>query len=275
MIEPASLLQLSDFASLLLPRPREAHKGLFGHVLVVGGYYGMAGAVRLAAESALRVGAGLVSVATVPEHVGAVLCGRPEIMVHGIKKAKELKPLLDKATVIVVGPGLGQSAWSRSLLNVILQSPMPKVVDADALNLLAQQPHASQQWILTPHVGEAARLLQCSRDAIQANRAGSARQLQRQYGGVIVLKGAGSLVCTADLLSLCEAGNPGMASGGMGDVLSGVIGGLLAQQLSLQQGAELGVCLHACAGDLVAKQHGERGMLAMDLMPFLTKLVNP
>lgn len=274
MIKQSSSMAVHDFKSFLLPRPREAHKGLFGHVLIMGGYYGMAGAVRLAAESALRVGAGLVSVATLPEHVAAVIGGRPEIMVHGIKRAGDLKPLLAKATVIVVGPGLGQASWSRQLLKYALRSSVPKVVDADGLNLLAKLSEKSENWILTPHVGEAARLLNCHNQEIQADRSQSVQQLQQKYGGVIVLKGAGSLVCTANSLRICEAGNPGMASGGMGDVLSGVIGGLLGQQLNLQQAAEFGVCLHAAAGDLVAKHQGERGMLASDLMPFLTQLVN-
>lgn len=275
MIKQPSSMAVHDFESLLLSRPRDAHKGLFGHVLIIGGYLGMAGAARLAAEAALRVGAGLVSVATLPEHVAVMMSGRAEIMAHGIKKVGDLKPLLAKATVIVVGPGLGQAKWSLQLLTHALScSAVPKVIDADGLNLLARQPEKRENWILTPHVGEAARLLNCQGQEIQANRVDSARRLQQKYGGVIVLKGAGSLVCTADSLRICNAGNPGMASGGMGDVLSGVIGGLLGQQFNLQQAAECGVCLHASAGDLAAKQHGERGLLASDLMPFLHQLVN-
>jgi NAD(P)H-hydrate repair Nnr-like enzyme with NAD(P)H-hydrate dehydratase domain len=246
------LITIDSFKSLLSPRPRDAHKGLFGHVLIVGGNYGMAGAVRLAGESALRTGAGLVTVATQPEHIVAVMSERPEIMAHGVKNARNLKPLLAKATVIVVGVGLGQISWSKRLLKQVLCSSQPKVIDADALNLLAKQPEKSEKWILTPHPGEAARLL----------------------SGVIVLKGACSLVCTSNSLSICKAGNPGMASGGMSDVLSGIIAGLLAQQFNLQQAAELGVYLHASAGDLVAKQRGERGMLASDLMPYLSNVIN-
>lgn len=269
-----SVINLKHFKSLLYPRPRDAHKGLFGHVLIIGGDYGMAGAVKLAGEAALRVGAGLVSIATRPEHTSAIVSGRPELMCHGIKEAKELKPLLAKASVIVLGPGLGQSAWSKQLFKTVLNTPQPKIIDADGLNLLAKQPKKSNHWILTPHPGEATRLLNITSKDIQSDREKAVKQLQQKYDGVIVLKGAGSLVCSANSLSICQAGNPGMASGGMGDVLSGVIGGLLAQQFTLQQAAELGVCIHAHAGDLAAQQHDERGMLASDLMPYLRELMN-
>lgn len=269
-----TVLNLEYYKSLLTPRVREAHKGLFGHVLIVGGDYGMPGAVRLAAEAALRCGAGRVSVATRSEHLDVIACGRPEIMVHGINSAQGLEPLLAKATTIVIGPGLGQSPWSKGLFYKVLEAPQAKIVDADGLNWLAQNPSTSSHWVLTPHVGEAARLLQTEIDAIQMNRAQAVYQLQEKYNGVVILKGADSLICTEKTLRVCQAGNPGMASGGMGDVLSGVIGALLAQGLNLQQAAELGVCLHANAGDLAAQAYGERGLLAMDLMFYLHKLVN-
>lgn len=261
--------------NLLPPRPRSSHKGDFGHVLVIGGDHGMAGAVRMAGEAALRIGAGLVTVATRPEHVSVVSSMRPELMCHGITVVQDLKKLLARATVIVLGPGLGQSHWSQELFHFTLLSEQPKLLDADALNLLSKQPQKREDWILTPHMGEAARLLKITSEEIQADRITAAQQLQKQFGGVAILKGAGTLIqSSAQNLSICNAGNPGMASGGMGDVLSGVIGGLLAQGLTLQQAAELGVCTHATAGDLAAKKEGERGLLALDLMPFLRKLVN-
>lgn len=170
--------------------------------------------------------------------------------------------------------GLGQTSWSQQLLKRIIASSHTKVIDADALNLLAKQPKKSAAWVLTPHPGEAARLLQCDVKDIQADRIYSVKKIQQKYGGVVVLKGKGSLVCTARTLSICRAGNPGMASGGMGDLLSGVIGGLLAQHIGLPQAAELGVYLHAMAADLAAAQSGERGMLASDLLPYLKKLIN-
>jgi ADP-dependent NAD(P)H-hydrate dehydratase / NAD(P)H-hydrate epimerase len=267
-------LSLKTLQKLLPPRARDAHKGLFGHVLIIGGDYGMAGAVRLAGEAALRAGAGLVSVTTRPEHIGVVSSARPELMCHGVTRADGLEKILTRATVLVIGPGLGQSDWSKNLLAAALSSPQPKVIDADGLNLLARQPHKNDNWILTPHVGEAGRLLNCTTASIGKDRIHAVKTLQNKFGGVCILKGAGSLIADKNSLSICKAGNPGMASGGMGDVLSGIIGGLLAQGLSLQQATELGVCLHAHAGDLAAKKNGERGLLASDLILYLRKLVN-
>lgn len=269
-----NLIKLDTYKSLLAPRARDSHKGCFGHVLIVGGNSGMIGAVRLAGEAALRVGTSLVSVATKPEHVTAIVSGCPEIMVHGIKKPKELKKLANKATVIVIGPGLGQTAWSKKLFEQTLALPQPKIIDADGLNLLAKNPKKSTEWILTPHPAEAARLLNNSVEYIQNDRIHAVQQLQQTYDGTAILKGAGSLIATEKTLSICHAGNPGMASGGMGDVLSGVIGGLLAQGLLPQQAAELGVYLHAYAADLAAAQLGERGLIARDLLPYLHQLVN-
>lgn len=267
-------LQLTTLQQLLKPRARTASKTDFGHVLVIGGDRGMAGAVRMAGEATARVGAGLVSIATRPEHITVISSTRPELMAHGVKTAKELSPLLKRATVLVLGPGLGQSTWSQQLFKKVLSAPQPKVVDADALNLLAKKPVLRSDWILTPHPGEAARLLKSTPEKIQQDRITAALQLQKKYGGVIVLKGADTIVVGNDHKpKICNAGNPGMASGGMGDVLTGIIAGLIAQGLPLQLAAELSVCLHAAAGDLAAKE-GERGLLALDLMPYLRKLVN-
>lgn len=273
MIQPESI-KFKDFAQLLTRRARDAHKGLFGHALIVGGNHGMIGAARLAGEAALRVGAGLVSVATQLESITAIISERPEIMAHAVKTGKDLIPLIKKANSIVLGTGLGLTNWSKQLVKQVLIAPQVKVLDADALNLLAKKPKKSNYWILTPHPGEAARLLESTVKAIQANRIKAVKALQKQYGGVVVLKGAGSLVCSNNSLRICLAGNPGMASGGMGDVLSGVIGGLLAQQFTLQQAAECGVYLHAAAGDKAAELNGERGLLAGDLMRYLHQLIN-
>lgn len=260
--------------SLLPPRPRDANKSDFGHVLIVGGDHGMAGAVRMAGEAAARVGAGLVSVATRPEHIDIVSVARPELMCHNIKKIKDLDAVLSRATVIALGPGLGQSTWSQQLFKKILSSKLPKVIDADGLNLLAKKPVHKNDWILTPHPGEAARLLKTTTEEVQNNRFDAALKLQKKYGGVIVLKGARTIIVnTEGKLTTCTLGNPGMASGGMGDVLTGVIAGLLAQGLAPSKAAEFGVFIHAAAGDAAAKD-GERGMLALDLMPHLRKLIN-
>jgi ADP-dependent NAD(P)H-hydrate dehydratase / NAD(P)H-hydrate epimerase len=262
---------------LLLPKRRhDSSKGDYGHVLVVGGDYGMGGAVRMAAEAAMRVGAGLVSVATRPEHVPVVTTCRPEIMCHQISTPADLDVLIARATVLVIGPGLGKREWSRGLFNKLLTAPQPKIVDADGLNLLAETPAHHDEWILTPHPGEASRLLKCDIVQIQEDREAAAKNLQIQYGGVIVLKGSGTLVQSAHAEPVqCAAGNPGMASGGMGDVLSGVIGGLVAQKLSLNDAARAGVLIHSLAADKAATHGGERGLLACDLLPFLRTLVNP
>lgn len=272
----ARLLDGSELANRLPGRRRDAHKGSFGHVLAVGGERGMGGAARLAAEAAARVGAGLVTVATRPEHLPVVLAGRPELMCAAVEHPADLEPLLARATVVAVGPGLGQGGWGRSLFQRVLEFGGPLVLDADALNLLAVAPRRHDRWILTPHPGEAARLLGVSPRRIQDDRFVVVDQLSLQYGGVAVLKGAGSLIQgQGDSPWLCAAGNPGMASGGMGDVLTGVIAGLLAQGLGLLDAARLGAYLHASAADAAAAAGGERGLLASDLFPYLRTLVNP
>ncbi|MHB8747089.1 MAG: NAD(P)H-hydrate dehydratase [Gammaproteobacteria bacterium] len=273
---PSAQLRTADDLLLCLPgRARDAHKGLYGHVLVIGGDNGMSGAVRLAAEAAARVGVGLVTIATRSAHATQLNATRPELMCRGVDDVEQLQPLLARASVLAIGPGLGQAEWGRALLECALNSALPLVVDADALNLLAQQPVRRDNWILTPHPGEAARLLQCSSADINADRYHAVRELAAHYGGVAVLKGVGSLVaCATAPVAVCTAGNPGMASGGMGDVLTGVIAGLLAQGLTCFDAARTGVLAHALAGDAAAVD-GERGLLASDLFPWLRRLVNP
>ena len=259
---------------VLTRRTRSAHKGLFGHVLVVGGDHGYSGAARLAGEAAARVGAGLVSVATRPEHAALLNLTRPELMCRGVEHPFDLEPLLEQASVVAIGPGLGRSDWARAFWAQVTDTDLPLVVDADALSLLAETPLRRGDWVLTPHPGEAARLLGVTNAAIQRDRFAAAQALQSRYGGVAVLKGAGTLVQTeGDRPTICTAGNPGMASGGMGDVLTGVIAGLIAQKLQLPDAARLGVWLHAVAGDRAARD-GERGLLASDLMPHLRALAN-
>ena len=275
-MEPAShAYHGEDLLQLLPKRPCSAHKGDHGHVLVVGGDLGMAGAARMAAEAAARCGAGLISVATHSEHAGLQAAVRPELMFHGVTQAEDLEPLLERATVVAVGPGLGRSAWGQVLLKRVLEWPGPLVMDADALNLLASNPSDRDNWILTPHPGEAGRLLGLSSQQIEADRFSAVKALADRFGGVCVLKGAGSLITQKnDKIWLNRSGNPGMGSGGMGDVLTGVMAGLLAQGLKRDEAARVGAYLHGRAGDL-ATEAGERGLLATDLLPFLRRLVNP
>lgn len=275
---PASvqLLQLPSCTRLLLKRSRVAHKGDYGHLLVVGGEYGYAGSVRMCAETAARSGAGLVSIATRTEHAAVIPNARPELMAAGVRDAGDLTVLLGHASVIAIGPGLGQSDWSGALLARVLDTRLPLVVDADALNLLALEPARRDNWVLTPHPGEAARLLGTSVAEVESDRFAAASAIHASYGGVTVLKGSGTIIVdSSGHLSVCAAGNPGMASGGMGDVLTGLIAGLMCQQLDPADAARVGVCVHASAADIVAAQYGERGMLATDLLPKIRELVNP
>ncbi len=268
-------IDATSIARALPPRPRLAHKGDHGHVLIVGGGEGMPGAVRLAGEAALRTGAGLVSVATHPSHAAVLVAGRPELMSHAVAAPTQLDALLDRADVIAFGPGLGQSDWSRSLYAAVAACDTPSVWDADALNLLAGLPDSSDTRVITPHPGEAGRLLGSNAGAVQSDRTGALAKLAQTYGGVVVLKGAGSLVSSAAGAPwICTAGNPGMAAAGMGDVLTGVIAALLAQGHDIERAATLGVQLHAMAGDRAARA-GQRGLVATDLIAELRTIVNP
>jgi NAD(P)H-hydrate epimerase len=262
-------------------RQRDQHKGHFGHVLVIGGDDGMGGAALMAAEAAARCGSGLVSVATRAGHLAGFLARRPELMARAVDSPAELAPLLGRASVVVVGPGLGQGPWGEALLRAVLDARRALVVDADALNLLAARPDWSdrldERAVLTPHPSEMARLFGNDTATVQANRFAAAATLQQRFGGAVILKGAGTVVASAGSgephLAVCPHGNPGMASGGMGDVLSGVLAALLAQGLDPAAAARQGVWLHARAADLAAGD-GERGLLATDLLPWLRRLVN-
>lgn len=264
----------SSLAAVLQPRGRGSHKGDFGHLLLVGGGEGMPGAIRLAAEAALRTGAGRVSVATHPSHAAMLVATRPELMSHAVASAEDLEPLLEKADVIAFGPGLGQSEWAKGLYRCVAAATQPSVWDADALNLLALAPESSGNRVITPHPGEAATLLGSSTVQVQADRPAALAALAEKYGGTAVLKGAGSLVSTDSVPYLSTSGNPGMASPGMGDVLTGVIASLLGQGLGAEMAAAAGVEVHARAGDRAAVA-GERGMLASDLMTELRAVLNP
>jgi len=271
--------RLCDVPGKVQNRLRSAHKGDFGHVLICGGQPGMGGAALLAARAALRVGAGLVSVATHPANAAHAWTVQPELMCHGIDDVAALNALLSRATVVGVGPGLGQGAWGRAIWGRVIDTSKPLVVDADGLNWLAHNAVQRDDWVLTPHPGEAARLLNTTVSEVQRDRYAAVVALQEAYGGICVLKGAGSLVCAPGArIRVCNAGNPGMATAGMGDVLTGVIAGCIAQfshsTEDLFDVVARAVYLHAHAGDRAAQQDGEIGLAAGDLLPWIRKGAN-
>lgn len=274
--QPAALRLTQEQRIAFLPaRRRDAHKGDHGHVLLVGGDVGMSGAIRLAGEACLRAGSGWASVATRGVHAGLIAQSRPELMCHGVEQASDISALLSRASVIALGPGLGKADWGRAMWKMLQSSKLPLVLDADGLNLLAEAPVQRGEWVLTPHPGEAARLLGCTTGDIQQDRPAAVSALAERYGAVVVLKGAGTLVqAHGEPMYVCDAGNPGMAVAGMGDVLCGVIAAFLAQGLSPSIAARMGVLVHALAGDAAA-QTGERGLLPSDLLPHIRLLANP
>lgn len=289
--EDIEVLDIANLLSLLPHKHVSSHKGSNGHLVVVGGDENYGGAVLMAAEAALRLGAGLVSVITRAEHRNAILARRPELMVVDASQTDLVTQLLEKASSIVVGPGLGKNAWGQKLLQLVFASSAPKVVDADALNILAKSTNSITQnsfknSVFTPHPGEASRLLDEEIAHIQSDRISSTLRLQKRFGATVLLKGSGTVIASSvgeqvpfvkvdrTRLSICPYGNPGMASGGMGDVLSGVIGSLLAQGMPVGDATKLGCALHSKAADIAGQKRGIRGLLATDLIAYLSQLVN-
>jgi NAD(P)H-hydrate epimerase len=269
------LLRMTDAlpAAALPTRRRTAHKGEHGRVLIVGGFV-MAGAARLAGEAALRTGAGLVTVATGKEDMGAIVASRPELIARPAASGANLRWLLAAADSVAIGPGLGTGREAHEAFDAAIDSDRPLIVDADALNLLAAAPRRRDKWVLTPHPGEAARLLGADADTVQRDRLGSVREIVSRYGGCCVLKGAHTLVQGPDPVAwVCDRGNPGMATAGSGDVLTGIIAALIAGGAAPALAAAAGVLLHAEAGDRAARA-GMRGMIAGDLLAELRAAVN-
>ncbi|HUG03945.1 MAG TPA: NAD(P)H-hydrate dehydratase, partial [Steroidobacteraceae bacterium] len=258
---------------VLLPLRRSAHKGEHGRVLVIGGR-AMAGAARLAGEAALRTGSGIVTVATSASHVSAIVGRRPELIAVPVVSADELEPLLATAHAVAIGPGLGLDDTAAALLDAAIACGKPLVVDADALTLLSRRPRRQDAWILTPHPGEAARLLGSDTAAIQRDRLGAAQSIAAKFGGVAVLKGAGTIVCAPPATPwICDRGNPGMATAGSGDVLTGIVVALAATGVGAARAAAAGVWIHAMAGDRAAGVR-PRGTIASDLIAELRRGVN-
>jgi NAD(P)H-hydrate epimerase len=268
------LLAGDALAGCLQPRLRNSHKGHYGHLLAVGGIAGMSGAVRMCGEAALRSGAGRVTLATDPVHAAVINLGRPELMVRAVKGKEDLLPFFDGQHVLAAGPGLGSAAWSQELFRACLEAPAPLVVDADGLNLLAGYDHVRRDdWILTPHPAEAARLLRCKVADIQRDRVGAAQNIASRYDASVVLKGCGSVVAApSGEYGICPLGNPGMATAGSGDVLTGIIAALLCQGLSCFDAAQAGTLAHAWAGDLAAAELGQLAMIAGDITAQLSSV---
>lgn len=267
----ADQVEYESLVDKIPKRHRNSHKVRHGHLLIVAGGEGMAGAAILAAEAAIYAGAGLVTVATHPDNVSAIISRRPEVMARGVSLADELDPLLERATGIVMGPGLGTDEWAQRLLDRVIGTHLPKLIDADGLNLICDSGLHRDDWILTPHPGEAYRLIDMD---IQSDRLAAVKELQKRYGGVALLKGSGTLICDGEKPILNPYGNPGMAVAGMGDVLSGVIGSLMVQGLSLSAASRIGSVVHALAADRLVAEIGERGLLASELPPVIRTLLN-
>jgi hydroxyethylthiazole kinase-like uncharacterized protein yjeF len=285
-----SQAQLVDWPMLqpLRARPINGNKGTFGKLLCIGGNQGLAGAIRLTAESALRCGVGLVKVYCHESSSLAISAGRPEIMLTH----KELEAALDWCSCVAVGPGLGQDKWAQQQFSYLLAylklHPKPLVIDADGLNILSTMTiDADMQntlaqlpaLVLTPHPGEASRLLNCNIAKIENDRYLASKNIAQRYMSTCVLKGAGTIIQTDGAHQepqcwVCKGGNPGMATAGMGDLLTGIIGAFLAQGLAAQKAAVYGVCAHAEAGDRVATQYGQRGMITSDLLQPLRAIIN-
>lgn len=261
-----------DLRSWVSRRSRNAHKGVAGTLAILGGGPGMPGAVRLAATAAYRVGAGLVGATVHPDHASVLAATFPELITFS---PDNHALFLTRSRIVLVGTGLGRDAFGADLWHRSLQVERPLIVDGDALYWLAQSPQQRADWVLTPHEGEAARLLGASVGEISANRLYSVRAIQQRYGGICVLKGAGTLIDDGQSCWLCPYGNSGMATAGMGDVLAGVIAGLAVQGGALGAAARLGVWLHALAGDHAAIRVGRRGLLATDVIGEIPSTLQP
>ncbi len=260
-------------------RNPDSHKGSYGNIVIAGGNRGMLGATLLAGQAALRCGCGMVTILSTKKHIDlpALVC--PELMSQHIENKSGLDRLCERCDVIVLGPGLGQSGWSEKVFDLVLDLDLPMVIDADGLNWLARKPVQRNNWILTPHPGEAGRLLGWTTAEVQRDRLRAVKAVTDQYGGVCILKGAGTLVASSvGHIALCDRGNAGMATAGMGDVLSGMLGSLLGQQsvnqLSDIQVAEAGVWLHGTCADNAAKKLGMPSLLASDVIDRLPDVMS-
>ena len=255
------------------PRQADSHKGVYGHVVVAGGENGMLGAVLLAGRAALRAGAGKVHILSTDEHLDKPALSTPELM-SAVFETSNLA-LAEQATAVALGPGLGLNPWGQTVFDHLIGVDKPMVMDADALTLIsrADRQVSNASLVLTPHPGEAASLLGATSAEVQADRANAVRTIARDHNAVCVLKGAGTLIaCPQGRLSVCTAGNPGMASAGMGDVLTGIIAALLAQGMEAYDAACAGVWWHAVSADLIAAQNNQSSLIASDVIEGLKSI---
>lgn len=284
---PGAQVTLLDHQQVLsnrLARRGNSHKKTYGHVVVIAGNVGMAGAGLLAARAALRSGAGLVTLVTHRQHAASLHSTNPELMIIGVDEAGALADtLFESADSVVIGPGLGQGQWSQQCWQALEQflsqhkASLPVVVDADGLFYLSKHALKNCTLVLTPHPGEAAKLLQISNQQVQQDRFANADQLAQHYQAIVVLKGNGSIVASTDQLALSAYGNPGMATAGMGDVLAGVCGSMLAQQSPELFGGPFertccAVVAHGLAGDLAAGK-SQSSLIAGDVIDELGKIL--
>lgn len=276
LCQPSAFLFAYENLPGLPPRKVNSHKSNYGRLLCIGGNRGMSGAIRLASEAAMRAGVGMVKVYTHQSSLTHVANGRPELMID----YENFEQALCWSTCVVLGPGLGTDDWAKEVFNAAIEhcrvSSTPLLIDADGLNLLASSKYDLSELpvVITPHSGEASRLLNISVDQIESDRYEAARACATKYGTICVLKGPGSLITDGQQTFVCRNGNPALAVAGTGDVLSGTIGALMAQSLSPINASKMGVAVHAKAGDIQAERYGQRGMLASDLFTTIRKLVN-
>ena len=262
-----------------LSRNPDSHKGDYGHLLVIAGNLGFGGAALLSSKAAMKSGAGLVSLATRSDHLQASLSFCPEVMTKKVDTGQTLENYLNLPSVICLGPGLGKDYWSEQMIFKSIENAckrnIPMLIDADGLNLLPKffkKLKLPKKIILTPHLGEAAALLNTSVEAIKKNKISAAKRISKKFNAVVVLKSHQTLICKGENICICDRANPGMATAGMGDVLSGIVSSLVAQKLNLFDASCLGVELHSLAGEAYAKKFNQLSLMPTDIIDFLPSI---
>ena len=262
-----------------LSRNPDSHKGDYGHLLVIAGNLGFGGAALLSSKAAMKSGAGLVSLATRSDHLQAALSFCPEVMTKKVDTGQTLENYLNLPSVVCLGPGLGKDYWSEQMIFKSIENAckrnIPMLIDADGLNLLPKffkKLKLPKKIILTPHLGEAATLLNTSVEAIKKNKVSAAKRISKKFNAVVVLKSQQTLICKGENICICDRANPGMATAGMGDVLSGIISSLVAQKLNLFDASCLGVELHSLAGEAYAKKFNQLSLMPTDIIDFLPSI---